>query len=290
VPEPRSPTGPADLSYDDAERDRQERFHDLEGQLTRAAQTAVESEDQREAEFRRNEEERQRLFLDHEATRDEGSRQRRDQIWQDLEDRLAAVPPAIRVIEPSQAETESLIGSVRQVAQDATSRYATDILETVKAEREELARVREAATAERERLHAEADAERNRLAEERDERIRTLETELANVRSELENEKQLRITEEAENRERERQENLERDAAIRDQLADITNLIQDQRDLCVQKKDLMDARWKEKQDRREEKDSRLAEIRDTIARILEDRETDRLRAEDERAAAQERPG
>jgi hypothetical protein len=83
---------------------------------------------------------------------------------------------------------------------------------------------------------------------------------------------------------------LESDAAIGDQFVDITNLIQDQRDLSVQKKESMDARWEENRGRPEEKDSRLAETRNTIARILEDHGTDRLRTGEERAAAQERPG
>jgi hypothetical protein len=298
VPPPRSPAIPA-LSFEDAERDRQERFHALEGQLIRAADTAAEGEDLREAEFRRNEDERQRVFLDHETRRDEESTQRRHQIWHDLEDRLATLPPpppgpvpvpVIHVTEPSHVETESIIGSIRQVAEDATTRYAADILETVRAERDELGREREAAAAERQRLHDELEAERTRVATERDQRIRALEAELAECRDHLENERQLRITEEAETRERERQEALERDEAIRNQLLDITNLVQDQRDLCVRKKELMDSRWEEKQGRREDKDARMAEIRDTVARIIQDREADRLRAEEERAAAQERPG
>jgi hypothetical protein len=290
VPPPGGVDYPGDLSYDDAERDRHNRFHEIEGQLLQAAHTAVEAEDQREAEFRRSEEERQRIFLENEARREEESRQRRDQIWHDLEGRLAVAAPVPPSPEAPQAETESIVGSVRQAAQDATTRYSAVILETVKAEREEMAREREAAEAERERLREEVEAERNRLTEEREARIQALEAELMAVRNELENEKQLRITEEAETRERERQETLERDEAIRNQLVDITNLIQDQRDLCVRKKELMDERWEEKQGRREHKDSRLAEIYDMVAKIIQDRETDRLRAEEERAAAEARPG
>ena len=142
VPPPRSPPILA-LSLEDAERDRQERFHALEGQLIRAAETAAEGEDLREVQIRRNEDERQRVFLDHEHRRDEESTQRRDQIWHDLEDRLATLPPpppvpvpvpVVHVTEPSHVETESIIGSIRQVAEDATTRYAADILETVRAE------------------------------------------------------------------------------------------------------------------------------------------------------------
>jgi hypothetical protein len=99
VPPPRSPAIPA-LSFEDAERDRQERFHGLEGQHIRAAETGAEGEDLREAEFRRNEDERQRVFLDHEHRRDEQLTQRRDQIWHDLEDRLATLPPSLSESKP----------------------------------------------------------------------------------------------------------------------------------------------------------------------------------------------
>ena len=281
---------PLDLTYADAERDRQDRFHEVEGQLIHVTQAAADAEDQREREYRQNEEERQRLFLENEARREEESRQRRDEVWRDLEGRLAGAPPVALTPEPGQAETESIIGSVRQAAEVATSRYSAQILETVKAEREELAREREAAEAERERLRAESEAERNRAVEASETRIQALEEELATVRAELENERQLRITEEAETRERERQEALERDESIRNQLIDITNLVQDQRDLCVRKKELMDERWDEKQGRRAEKDSQLAELHDMVSRLLQDREADRLRAEEERAAAEAKPG
>jgi hypothetical protein len=283
VPPPRSAEGP-DLSYSVAERDREDRFDDAERRLLRAVETGAEAEDQREAEFRRNEEERNRLFVEHEERRDEEAQQRRDQIWNDLQGRLTGPVPAGQPSEP-QADRES----VRSV-QDAASRYATDILDIVKSEREELAREREAAAAERERMRVEAEAERTRTTEEREARIRSLEAELAAVKAELENERQQRVTEEAAAREGERQETLERDEAVRNQLGDITNLIQDQRDVCDRKKALMDERWAEKQNRREDKDSKLAELREMVSRIIQDREADQLKAEEDRAAAEARPG
>jgi hypothetical protein len=283
IPPPRS-AEPGDLSYDDAEQDRHDRFREIEGRLLHAAQTALDDEDRRETEFRRNEEQRNRLFLEHEERRDAEARQRGDHIPQDLGSQQPG--PGSSQTPERQADAESLIGSMR----DATSRYAQDILDTVKGEREELTRAREQAAEERERLRAEAEAERARVTEEREARIKALEDELKAVRDELENEKQLRVTEEAETRERERLEALERDEGVRNQLGDITNLVQDQRDLCARKKELMDERWAEKQNRRQDKDAKLSELFDMVSKIIQDREADRLRAEEDRAAAEARPG
>jgi chromosome segregation ATPase len=163
-------------------------------------------------------------------------------------------------------------------------------MEIVKAEREELAREREAADADRERLRAELDAARARAEDECKARVAALEAELASVREELENERQQRITEEAETRESERLEALERDEAVRNQLGDITNLVQDQRDECARKKELMEERWAEKQTRREQKDSQMHDLHNMVAKILEDREAEKQRAEEERLANEGKPG
>jgi len=229
VPPPHSP----DLSYGDDEGDRDGRLREVEERLSQRAQAAAEAEDLREAEFRRKEDERNRLFLEHEQRRDDESRQRRDQVLQE------PPPPA----QPGEPE-----------------------------------------------LSAEAAEARTRTEDEREARIRALEAELATVKAELDNERQQRVTEEAETRERERQETLDRDEAVRNQLGDITNLIQDQRDVCARKKELMDERWEEKQVRREDKDSKLAELRDMVTKIIQDREEDRLKAEEDRVAAEARPG
>lgn len=280
VPPPRV-SGPGDLSYEDDARDRVERMRDAEDRLMNIAGTAADNEDRREDHFRQNEDERERIFLENEARREREAAQKRGGILQDphgLSGEGAADVPE---------DAHSIIGSMRTAAHDAASRPAAEILETV---REEMAREREAAQAERERCRTDAAVERARLDEEHGERVRALEAELANVKAELENERQLRFTEEAETRERERQENLERDEAVRAQLGDITNLVQDQRDACARKKELMDERWEESQARRADKDSKMQELRDMVAKLVEDREADRVRAEEERIAAEGRPG
>ncbi|GJE86397.1 hypothetical protein PsYK624_024770 [Phanerochaete sordida] len=57
-----------------------------------------EAEENRDRIFRTNEDERERIFLDHEARRDQEATSRRDEILQDVEDRveerLASIPPA----------------------------------------------------------------------------------------------------------------------------------------------------------------------------------------------------
>jgi DNA repair exonuclease SbcCD ATPase subunit len=288
---PRRSTDSSDLGYGDAdrEREREERLREIEGRIRQTEQTLTESEDQREAEFRRNEEERSRLFDESEQRREAEARQRIGRVTHPLEDHR---PDTARGSSPTgaAADSASLAESVRQASQDASVRYATEILETVKSEREELSRLREEAAAERERMAAQLREEHEQATEAREARIRALEEELAVVKAELENERQLRITEEAETRERERQENLERDEAVRNQLGDITNLVQEQRDLCARKKELMDERWSEKQIRRQDKDNKLDELRELVNRVVQDREADRLRAEEERAAAEARPG
>lgn len=292
VPMPAGTPIPGGLAYDDAERERQERFGEVERQLLDAARTAAEAEDHREMEFRSNEEDRRRIFLESEERRDQEAMERRDQVWQDLEARLAGPPPPAQPTEPEHlsGDGESIIESIRTATQEAASRHASDILETIKLEREEFAREREAAAAERERLLAEAEAERVRLNEEREARIKALEGELANVRAELENEKQQRVTEEAATREREGQESQERDEALRSQLGDITNLVQEQRDMCAAKKELMDQRWEEKQGRRESKDANLNELRNMVQKLHEDLEADRVRAAEARQEAEGKPG
>jgi hypothetical protein len=262
-----------------------------EDRLMEIARDAEEAEDRRESHFRHNEDERDRIFLDNEAKRDQDANQRRDDIYQELRDRLEG---SIAGIHPPDTlpptRPTSIHESMHTAAQDAASRHADDIMETVRLEREELAREREAAAADRERLRAEQDAARVRAEEECQAKISALEEELARVREELENERQQRITEEAETRERERMEALERDEAVRNQLGDITNLVQDQREECARKKELMDERWAEKQTRREHKDSKMQDLFDMVAKIVEDREVDKIKAEEARLANEGKPG
>jgi hypothetical protein len=126
--------------------------------------------------------------------------------------------------------------------------------------------------------------------EDRDERIRALEEELQKVKDELANEREARLTEEAAAREQDRAERNERDDAFERQLGDITNLVQDQRDECERKKELMETRWAEKQDRRQAKDYQMYELRDIVQKLHDDMATDRARAEEERALCATKDG
>lgn len=297
---------PAEASYQDG--DRAGGVADAENKLQEIAEDAKESEDRRELHFRSNEDERDRLFLDNEARRDQEASRLKDDIFHDLEERIDEKLAGIRPerdttsfmgdrpveyptsIRPASVRPASMHESVYTAAQDAASRHAADIMETVRMEREELAREREAAQADRDRLEAERDAERARKDEECQEKISALEAELAKVREELEMERQQRLTEDAETREREKLESVERDEVVRNQLGDITNLVQDQRDECARKKDLMDERWSQKELRREEKDMKFMQLQDMVAQIVQDREAEKIRAEEERLANEGKPG
>jgi hypothetical protein len=295
----RTVSGPRDLAYADAERERQERFQELERHLQDTADAVNTAEDRREHAFRENEDARERVFTENEQQRAEEALERRNQIWRELEDRLNSIPlpipppgtvPAVQESAVPDVARDDDAVSVVDTMRRAASIHADEIRETVRLEREQTEREREAAAAEREQLLADAREERSRFEQEREERIRALEEELASVKAELEGERQLRVTEEAERRERERMENLERDEAMRSQLNDITNLVQEQRDVCARKKDLMDQRWEEKMNRRGEKDNQLSGLYDMINKIIEDREAERVRLDEERIAAEAKPG
>jgi len=187
---------------------------------------------------------------------------------------------------PIHEDAAAIVESMRTAA----ARHAEEIREIVESEREQMAEERADFTAERERITEELRRERTRLDEEREARIRELETELAQTKADLENERALRVSEEADRRERERLEDLERDEGVHAQLSDITNLVQQQRDECIKKKELMDERWNEKMNRRVEKDAQIGNLYDMVTRIIEDREAERIRREEERIAAESRPG
>jgi hypothetical protein len=338
----RAHSGPRsqELTFADGERERQDRFGDLETHMGDLAEAATEAEDRRERIFRDNEEARERVFDEAELRRAEEAAHRRNQIWADLEDRLRALPPVATVAVPHSDEesiqsvriSESTISahtppisptipvtpvvpgsptslplmepaagaepvpihedaaSIVQSMRTAAARHAEEIREIVELEREQMANERADFTAERERITEELRRERTRIDEEREARIAELETELAQVKADLENERALRVSEEADRRERERLEDLERDEGVRAQLGDITNLVQEQRDECIKKKELMDERWNEKMNRRVEKDAQVGNLYDMVTRIIEDRETERIRREEERIAAESRPG
>ena len=300
---PREATAtPLDLGTADDDRGRLEALNDVADRLHSAlitAQNAEErrevefltQEDQREDEFRRHEGDRQHYFEEGEDRRNAESRQRSDGIWQELETRLKALPAPIPVPQspsrPVSAVDADDISSIRDLAQQAASQHASDVMETIRLEREDAARERETLAAERAQLIAEISAQKDALISEKDGQITTLEDEIARVRAELEEERRERDIENSDIRERDRQEFIERDENIRAQLGDITNLVQDQRDMCEEKKAIMDARWEQKEARREDKSAQMIELRDMVQKIHDDMERDRSRCEDERRETQE---
>ena len=301
VPVPREATAtPIDLGTADDDRGRLEALNDVADRLHSALVTAqnaeerrevefLAQEDRREEEFRHHEDDRQHYFEEGEERRNAEARQRSDGIWQELENRLKALPaptPIPQSPRPVSAAEADDISSIRDLAQQAASQHASDVMETIRLEREDAAKEREALAAERAQLMAEVSAQKDAIISEKDGRITTLEEELARVRGELEEERQ-RGAENSEMREREREELIERDENIRAQLGDITNLVQDQRDMCETKKALMDARWEQKEIRREDKNAQMIELRDMVQKIHDDMERDRSKCEDERRESQD---
>ncbi|OSD01052.1 hypothetical protein PYCCODRAFT_1436831 [Trametes coccinea BRFM310] len=302
-------SGPGDLHHEDALAQREQQLSELGHRMTDMMEELEESEAKREENFRANEDERQKVFESHEQQRAEAAKARQDQIWDELERRLAVLPPhtgtgdalpvpppgvsmpgeqpeeAIESEVPAGAEAEatkptetpqSIIPTaqvdpelITDAMARAAARHADDIREIVEREREELRREQEAAQAERERAAAEAAAEHARMHEEYQAHIRALESELEAVRKELEDEKMARQAEEAERRENERAEMLERDEAMRSQLSDITNIVSEQRDELARKRELADQRWEFKQSRWEQKDEEDAQTRNMLQQILE---------------------
>ena len=341
-PRARTRSGPRsqELAFADGEREREDRFRDLETHVGDLADVATEAEDRRERIFRENEEERQTIFDEAELRRAEEAAHRRNQIWADLEDRLRALPPVatavvppsdigsihsvhvsestvsvhtppisptvpitpvvpasplhLPVVEPTAGQEPILIhedaASIVQSMRTAAARHAEEIREIVELEREQMANERAELGAERERMMEELHQEHARLDGERQARITELEAELAQVKADLEAERALRVSEEADRRERERMEDSERHEGVHAQLSDITNLVQEQRDECARKKELMDERWNEKMNRRVEKDAQFGNLYDMVTRIIEDREAERIRREEDRLAAESQPG
>ncbi|KAF8180094.1 hypothetical protein BJ912DRAFT_855396, partial [Pholiota molesta] len=249
-----------------------------------------EAEDQRELEFRNHEEHRDDIFLQNEERRTQEARDRAAGIWNELETRLSALPPPPAVVEtPEPAERPELdvsdresIHTIKTAITQAASQHASDVLETVKEEREEAARERQEMAEERASVLAELKRERDLVVQEKDARISALEEELARLREEFDAEKHQRAAEEAEIREREQREMAERDDYVRAQLTDLTNLVQDQRDMLENKKAVADSRYEEKQTRRADKEMQFIELRDMVQKIYEDMEVDRQQAQDER--------
>jgi hypothetical protein len=311
IPAPH-PSGFGDPGFDYAERERLERLAEAEEHLAQVLQHSTEGEDRREDHFRQNEDARDRAFQERQSRREQEAVQRLEDLLQGLQQRLAdAIPPHVPPTGPVMPHTDgqlpppdvgpshaddisagdaaSIITSIRTVASDVAARRA-DILEIVNGMREDNAREREQLQASIDRTLEQAEADRRAHNEEREARIRALEEELERVKTDLQNEREQRETEEADRKERERAEALERDEVVRNQLADITNLLQDQREDCARKRETSDDRWAEQQARNERKDAQCQEVHDMVTKLLEDREAERIRAEDERLAAEGRPG
>ncbi|KIL66028.1 hypothetical protein M378DRAFT_177981 [Amanita muscaria Koide BX008] len=159
-------------------------------------------EDRLELVFRQNED-RLCVFLENQEKRDQEARDRTERLLEAIDSRLASLVPLMPAQppppSPSEAVSEkpeavvgdaqSLIDSVRTAFQEAAIQYSRDIQETIKAEREEFAREKEIAAAERDRLLKQAEPESSRSAEEREARIRELEEQVALMKQGLEDEK-----------------------------------------------------------------------------------------------------
>ncbi|KAK7678727.1 hypothetical protein QCA50_018309 [Cerrena zonata] len=310
--QPHAPTSFDDLALADAERERVERFEDMEKQLIETVQVTEEGEQRREETFRSNEDERERLFLEHEARREAEAKAREEELLRNLEDRLAAIPvppppgaldeehpptePPLHLAEiphsehepsasPSRASSMRApsivdVDAERRTLVEATSRYSQELRDIIEAERDEARRQIDAERAERERRDEELAAERQRMDEEHQTHVRLLQEQIAALQAEKD-ERQAREMEDAQRHENERGEDNERAEQQAAQLADITNLVSEQRDECVRKRELQDQRWEEKQERRQMKDMMLNNMQEMISRLIQEKEECKIR-EDER--------
>lgn len=89
-PRPGAAT-PLPFGHADEERERLERLADVEARLHDTTVAVQDAEDQRETEFRRNEEHRDRIFLESQERRDQEARERAGAILEDLNMCLAAL-------------------------------------------------------------------------------------------------------------------------------------------------------------------------------------------------------
>jgi hypothetical protein len=294
---PRVPSGPGRLDYDDAERERHERFGEIERRLADATQDAAEAEMRREHDFQEREAARDRHFAEKEAGRD---RQFDENVARrgDLPSSLARQQPpgGLPVGEPLPGDVlgaperaESVITDIRRAAAESAARHADDIRDIVQGEREEMARQiqaeREEARAAREALEQQLHGERKRADDEREARVRELKEELARARDELDRERQQRDHDEEMRREAESQRNLERDEETRQQLSEITDLLLAHREEFARKKETVDDRWREKQDWRNETNRQFQDLFNMVQNVMNCCEVAKERCEEERRAA-----
>ena len=150
--------------------------------------------------------------------------------------------------------------------------HAQEILETIRLEREDFAREREAARNENERIFNELAAERTRIDAEHKAQIEELRQQLTAAREELaaaqaslEQERQLRITEDTERRETDRMEDRQRAEDLATQLADVTNIVSETRDELARKRAVSDERWEQKEAKTAQCDEKMNEMKDMLA-------------------------
>ena len=287
LPEPSRQSMVTPLALEDPVRLAE--LESLAGRVAQTAATVEEAESQREAEFRQHEDHRDQLFEDQERMRNEEARQRADAIWGDLERRLAALPiptappaaPPAAEAEGEMADSES-IRSIRSLSERAAARYAEELLETVRLEREDFARERAAMLEERQKLVDALNAEKNEVILQKDDRIRALEDELDMLRRDIEDEKERRQRDEEEIRERDRADMAERDENLRNQLGDVTDLVQGMRDTLETRKQVEDERLEAKMTRREDKDARMIELFEMVRKIHDDVQDSKQQADEDR--------
>lgn len=306
---PRTPHSPSfgDLALAEEERDRLARLDEVEHRLNDVAEGAREAEEHREAEFqdkerlredefRANEEDRQRIFRENEEVRAREAIEARDAILQDFPGGLGTAPTAPGgSVSGAPAPGGDLgdgasVHTAIQDIRDSASRHSQEIRDVIDMEREENAREREAATAERVRLEAERDAAVQAAQELKDSRIQELEEQVASLRAELEAEKQAREAEESDARERERAEREENNDFIRNQLMDLTNLMNEQRQATDEKRELMESRYAEKEERRRNKEAEKMEMREMLQKLFDEFQMEKDKAEALRLDAEGKPG
>ncbi|KAH9975604.1 hypothetical protein BJV74DRAFT_862802 [Russula compacta] len=130
--------------------------------------------------------------------------------------------------------------------------------------------------------------EREQARAARDALEQQLEKELARVRAELVQERQKRDHDEEMRREAESRGNLKRDEEMGQQLRAITDLLLAHREEFSRKKEIVDERWREKREWRDETNRQFQGLFNMAQSVLDCREEEKARYEEERRDAAER--
>ncbi|KAH9927913.1 uncharacterized protein BXZ73DRAFT_90629 [Epithele typhae] len=258
-------------------------------------QNLHDAEEKRDLNYRANEDERERMFVEAERRRDEEAIARREGALEGIVEQLKALPPPVvpadvgkgAAGEPDESRsaptvpsdgapshrTASIItagdvgdpGAFMDTMQEVAKRHAEDIREIIELERE-------SAAAERERMTEAMQADHQKTVEQLEARIRLLQDELEGVKQDFETERLTRSAEDAAQREAERAEREEQHDTVRGQLTDLTNLVSEQGSTIEEKKRLMDEHWDIKQERWQQKDAHDAHTHNLLNMILESQE------------------